>query len=300
MHHHGLTPNPTAFSCPPGCPALGRACSEFWGWVVSLTDGQWVQTLLKGRLAMPRGWCCPSVPASTSSRLCPAASAGPGVGGDTSWSCCLWREKEAIGKRFVICTFPGSEAGWVHAGWEKEEMWGVAVKSCLVFPLCHAQVLHHVPLAASTRLCQPSHQESSQHLNSHRYTFIPCQAAWFRLWYGGITHLELILMLVVDLRAGNSTWLSSASTDWRRLSFTTYWLLLVGCHSTPKILKKEKQGEKTQPFLFFLLLRRFFSPLLAAKELSSPQNPLLALQNVRKENPDEPSLFADVGAGSTR
>lgn len=61
---------------------------------------------------------------------------------------------------------------------------------------------------------------------------------------GDIAHLELILMPVVDLRAGDTTWVSSASTDWRRLSFTMYWLLLVGCHSTPKILKKEKKGEK--------------------------------------------------------
>lgn len=85
------------------------------GWVVSLTEGQWVQTLLKARLAMLRGWCCPSVPASASSRLCPATSAGPGIGGDTSRSCCLRREKQPSGSALA-------EAGWVHAGLEKEEM----------------------------------------------------------------------------------------------------------------------------------------------------------------------------------
>lgn len=93
-----LTPwfNPKSYSLP-GCPAWGRAGSKFRGCVAPLTDGQRVQTLLKGKLAMPRGWCRPSIPASTSSRLRPATSAGPGVGGDTSWSCCLWREKKPLG-----------------------------------------------------------------------------------------------------------------------------------------------------------------------------------------------------------
>lgn len=138
-------------------------------------------------------------------------------------------------------------------------------------------------------------------LNSNRSTFITCQAAGFGQWYGGdITHLELILMPVVDLRAGDTTWLSSDSTDWRRLSFTMYWLLLVGCHSTPKILKKAKQGEKMQPLLSSPLPRRLLSSPLAAQELSSPQSHLLRLQNVGKENPEEPNLFPDVGEGSNR
>lgn len=82
--------------------------------------------------------------------------------------------------------------------------------------------------------------ESSQHFSSNRCTFSPHQ---FGECCGGMAYLELILMLVVDLRAGDSTWLSSASTAWRRLSFTTYWLLLLGCHRTPNIFKKEKQEE---------------------------------------------------------
>lgn len=179
-------------------------------------------------------------------------------------------------------------------------MRGEAVKRCVVFPPCHARLLHPVILAACTMLYHPSWQESSEHFNSNRCTFIPCQAAEFGQWYGDITHLELILMPVVDLRAGDTTWLSSASTDWRRLSFTMYWLLLVGCHSTPKVLKKEKQGEKMQPFLPSPLPRRFLSSLLAAKELSSSQNNPLRLQNVGKENPEEPNLFPDVGEGSSR
>ena len=69
--------------------------------------------------------------------------------------------EETIGKCFVIYTLRGSEAGWVHAG--SEEMRREAVKRCLVFPLCHAQLLHPVLLAACTRLCQPSWQESSEH-----------------------------------------------------------------------------------------------------------------------------------------
>lgn len=63
---------------------------------------------------------------------------------------------------------------------------------------------------------------------------------------GTIAHLEVILMPEWDLRAGATTWLSSARTDWSRLSFTMYWLLLEGCHSTPKILDREKQGKKMQ------------------------------------------------------
>lgn len=174
MHHCGLTPNPTAFFCPPRCPAWGRTWGEFWGWVASLTDWQWVQTLLKGRLAMPRGWCRPSMPASASSRLWPATTAGPGIGGDTSWSCCLWREKKSLGSASLFTTAVAQRlVGFIQV-WRRSRCGGEAVKRCLVFPPCHAQLLDPV-LAACTRLCQ----------NSNRCTFIPCQAAQFGQWYVG-------------------------------------------------------------------------------------------------------------------
>lgn len=155
--HSGLTPNLSTSSHPP------QAHGDFWGHAVSLTEGQWVQPLLKGRLAVPRGWCWPSVPASASSRLLLASSSGAGDE-DTSSSCCLLGEKQ--------------------------------------------------PLVG---------------------LLVPRRATLSRPGDGDIAHLELILTPVVDLRARATMWLSSASTDWSTPSFTTYWLLLVGCHWTPKI-----------------------------------------------------------------
>lgn len=172
MHPHcGLTPNPSTSSHPP------QARGDFGGRAVSPTEGQWVQPLLKGRLAMPRGWCWPSVPASASSRLLLASSSGAGDE-DTSSSCCLLGEKQ--------------------------------------------------PLVGS---------------------LVPCRATPSRQGHGDgdIAHLELILMPVVDLRARATMWLSSASTDWSTPAFTTYWLLLVGCHWTPKIWKK---GRSKRAHLF--------------------------------------------------
>lgn len=78
---------------------------------------------------------------------------------------------------------------------------------------------------------------------------VPCRATPFRQGDGDgdVAHLELILMPVVDLRARATMWLSSASTDWSTPSFTTYWLVLLGCHWTPKIWKK---GRSRRAHLF--------------------------------------------------
>lgn len=111
--------------------------------------------------------------------------------------------------------------------------------------LCASQ---HILKALSRHLCWP------RHCRRHQLELLPVKGEivngklcdFHPPWpvVGIITHLEVILMPERDLRAGATVWLSSARTDWSRLSFTTYWLLLEGCHSTPKILEREKQGEK--------------------------------------------------------
>lgn len=150
------------------------------------------------------------------------------------------------------------------------------IKRCLVFPPCCGQVIHPVLLAANT--LTPTDAPSSR-------AGLPDSGSG----YGGTTHLELILMPVVDLRAGDTTWLSSASTEWRRLSFTTYWLLLVGCHWTPKILKKEKQGEIVRPFLSSPLSRRLLSSISSKRAFQSTKSPaLLAKCRKRKSRSTQP------------
>lgn len=128
---------------------------------------------------------------------------------------------EAVGKRFVIYSL----AGCFMQVWKRRRCGGVRC-SLRVVPRCCTRLVGK----------QPTLQLQQMHVQ-------PTPAAQFGQWCAGIAYLELILMLVVDLRAGDSTWVSSASTAWRRLSFTMYWLLLVGCHWTPNIFKKEKQEE---------------------------------------------------------
>lgn len=55
-----------------------------------------------------------------------------------------------------------------------------------------------------------------------------------------------------------------------------------------------------QPFSPFPFPREISLFPLAEKELSSPRSHLLLLQNVGKENPEEPTFFPDVGEGNTR
>lgn len=99
---------------------------------------------------------------------------------------------------------------------------------------------------------------------------------------GIVTHLELILMPERDLRAGATTWLSSARTDWRRLPFTTYWLLLEGCHSTPKILEKEKEGEKNATFFSLPLSPGDFSLSISRKRTCQSTKSPTSLAKCRK------------------
>lgn len=118
----------------------------------------------------------------------------------------------------------------------------------------------HILKALSRHLCWP------RHCRRHQLELLPVKGEkvngkfcdFHPPWsvVGIMAHLEVILMLEWDLRAGATVWLSSARTDWSRLSFTTYWLLLEGCHSTPKILEKEKQGQKKKknPTFFPLAL----------------------------------------------
>lgn len=80
---------------------------------------------------------------------------------------------EAIGKCFIIYSLHGSKLGWVHAGLEKEEMWGQAVKRCLVFPQCNAQLLHSVLIVTSIRLCHLSWQESTEHIQQMHLHPVP-------------------------------------------------------------------------------------------------------------------------------
>lgn len=149
--------------------------------------------------------------------------------------------EEVIGKRFIIYNRCGSEAAWVHTGLEKEQMRGGSCQKVSGVPSVPC------PAAGPCPCCLHQAVPELQQMHLHPMPGCPIRA----VVCGDITHLELILMPVVDLRAGDTTWVSSASTDWRRSSFTMYWLLLVGCHSTPKILKKEKKGEKNATFSLF-------------------------------------------------
>lgn len=158
-------------------------------------------------------------------------------------------------------------------------------------PLCqpaHPQGFVQTPLLAQALQQTPAGAAACGGRNS-QWKGLYSQPPW--LLVGIMAHLEVILMPEWDLRAGASRWLSSARTDWSTLSFTTYWLLLEGCHSTPKILEKEKKpGEKKkmQPFPPFTSPQEISLFPLAEEELSSSQSHLLHLQNVGKEKPEEP------------